>query len=249
MKIFLTRVGAFAKPLAAFGLISLIALSSGARAADSEPPLDSIDQRVQACTPCHGKEGRATSEGYFPRIAGKPAGYLYNQLVNFRAGRRHFPMMNYLTERQNESYLREIAEYFAAQHLPYPAPQVQKVSAVALERGRVLVEKGDTARDIPACNACHGQRLTGVAPAVPGLLGLSSDYLLGQLGAWQSGTRHAQAPDCMARIVSHMSQEDLAASTAWLAAQKVPDDALAEQAFEQQPPLKCGSIPDTPAAP
>ena len=45
-------------------------------------------ERVRACTACHGKEGRATSDGYYPRIAGKPAGYLYNQLVNFRDGRR-----------------------------------------------------------------------------------------------------------------------------------------------------------------
>jgi cytochrome c553 len=42
---------------------------------------DTTAQRVQACTTCHGKEGRATNQGYFPRIAGKPAGYLYNQLA------------------------------------------------------------------------------------------------------------------------------------------------------------------------
>ena len=29
-----------------------------------------------ACTGCHGAEGRAASDGYYPRIAGKPAGYL-----------------------------------------------------------------------------------------------------------------------------------------------------------------------------
>ena len=28
-----------------------------------------------ACTTCHGKEGRAGPDGYYPRIAGKPAGY------------------------------------------------------------------------------------------------------------------------------------------------------------------------------
>ena len=53
--------------------------------AQAPPPMpvpDTMAQRVQACTPCHGKEGRATNQGYFPRIAGKPAGYLANQLVN-----------------------------------------------------------------------------------------------------------------------------------------------------------------------
>ena len=28
---------------------------------------------MQACTGCHGKEGVSTNQGYFPRIAGKPA--------------------------------------------------------------------------------------------------------------------------------------------------------------------------------
>ena len=57
-------------------------------ASSPSPQLDIMEQRMQACVACHGKEGRATSTGYFPRIAGKPAGYLYNQLVNFREGRR-----------------------------------------------------------------------------------------------------------------------------------------------------------------
>ena len=52
---------------------------------------DTLAQRMQPCGACHGKEGRATQDGFFPRIAGKPAGYLYNQLDNFRSGRRSYP--------------------------------------------------------------------------------------------------------------------------------------------------------------
>jgi cytochrome c553 len=89
----------------------------------------------------------------------------------------------------------------------------------------------------------------GVAPAVPGLLGVSRDYLLAQLGAWRSGTRRAQAPDCMAQIVQRLSTQDLAAATAWLAAQPVPDDAIPEQRFEHPPSLSCGSIDDPGTGP
>ena len=47
-----------------------------------------MEARVQGCVTCHGQSGQGTNNGYFPRIAGKPAGYLYNQLVAFRDGTR-----------------------------------------------------------------------------------------------------------------------------------------------------------------
>src|SRR3546814_7720077 len=94
-------------------------------------------------------------------IAGKPAGYLYNQLLNFRDGRRQYPMMTYMVERQSDAYLKEMADYFAARHVPYPPPQKPKTTADILERGRTLVNDGDAALDVPACRACHGEQLTG----------------------------------------------------------------------------------------
>jgi cytochrome c553 len=242
------------KLMLAFIAALAASVTVGANAADlasedGEPPLDSIDQRALACTPCHGKAGRATNDGYYPRIAGKPAGYLFNQLLNFREGRRHYPMMAYFTDRQQESYLREIAAYFASQRLPYPAPQPPRVTPAVLERGRALVTQGDPARKIPACSACHGVRLMGVTPAVPGLIGLSRDYLAAQLGAWMNGTRRAHAPDCMAEIVKDLKPEDLAAATAWLAAQSVPADAHPDSQFERPPPRTCGSIRETDPRP
>jgi cytochrome c553 len=35
--------------------------------------------------------------------------------------------------------------------------------------------------------------MTGVAPHIPGLLGLPRDYLNAQLGAWKAGQRRAHA--------------------------------------------------------
>src|SRR5205085_8948132 len=133
------------------------------------PVPDSIGERVRACTACHGEQGRATSDGYYPRIAGKPAGYLYNQLVHFRDGRRRNPMMTYLVSNLPDAYLREIAEHFSQLHPPYPAPAAAAIAPSVFERGRDLATRGDPARNIPACRACHGEALTGVAPAVPGL--------------------------------------------------------------------------------
>ena len=41
----------------------------------------------------------------------------------------------------------------AAQDLPYPPPLAPQVPPAVLERGRVLVQRGDVARNIPACVA------------------------------------------------------------------------------------------------
>ena len=57
-----------------------------------------MQARVLACASCHGAEGEGTDDDYFPRLAGKPAGYLYNQLVALQDGRRQYPPMNYLLE-------------------------------------------------------------------------------------------------------------------------------------------------------
>ena len=103
-------------------------------------------ERVRPCTACHGKEGRATPDGYYPRIAGKPAGYLLNELNNFRSGRRFFQQMVYFTQQREEADLAEIAAYFASQRLPYPAPPPLKASPQALER---------------AANHCQGNRRVG----------------------------------------------------------------------------------------
>jgi cytochrome c553 len=205
---------------------------------------DTIAQRVAPCMTCHGKEGRATSDGYYPRIAGKPAGYLYNQLVNFRDGRRHqYPLMTYMVSQLSDAYLQEIASYFSQQHLPYPPPQRVEVPQAVLERGRVLVHEGDASKQVPACIACHGNALTGTAPSIPGLLGLPRDYLNAQFGAWRDGGRHATAPDCMAQVAHRLSVDDISAASAWLATQAVPADARPVPSTNVKLPLACGSLP------
>jgi len=203
---------------------------------------DTLAQRLAACTTCHGKQGRAAPDGYHPRIAGKPAGYLLHQLQNFRDGRRHYGPMVALVDPLPDSYLREMAEHFAALDLPYPAPAPASESAAVLDRGRVLATHGDEAKGLPACSACHGVALTGVLPAVPGLLGLPRDYLTGQLGGWVHDERRALAPDCMAAIAKKLDGGDLVAVSAWLASQLVPVPAKPAVASTQVPPQRCGSM-------
>src|SRR6187402_2918828 len=114
-----------------FAALCLMAPAHGAA-----PPFeDTMAQRTLACAACHGKEGRAGPDGYYPRIAGKPVGYLYNQLLNFRDGRRHYGLMARLLDPLSDAYLLEIARHFASLDLPYAASQRPAVPADVLQRG------------------------------------------------------------------------------------------------------------------
>jgi cytochrome c553 len=212
-----------------------------ANAVAAAPFEDTMAQRTLACTACHGAQGRAGPDGYYPRIAGKPAGYLYNQLLNFREGRRHYGLMTRLVDPLSDAYLWEISRYFAGLDLPYTEPLRTQATSETLERGRQLALEGDATRQMPACVQCHGAALTGVQPNTPGLLGLPRDYLNAQLGAWRTGQRRAHAPDCMGQIARTLSAEDLTAVSTWLAAQPVPTPSAPAQRLASAPSLACGS--------
>jgi len=203
---------------------------------------NTMAQRMQACVVCHGKEGRATNQGYFPRIAGKPAGYLFNQLKNFQAGFRHYAAMNHLVQNLSDDYLRDIARYFSELDLPYPPAQVSRLTAEEQRTAETLVLRGAPERGIPACVSCHGQQMAGMLPAMPGLLTLPSDYLSAQLGAWRSDQRQAKAPDCMARIAKALAAEEVSVVARWLSAQTLPAGTKPAAASAQALPMPCGSF-------
>ncbi len=227
------------------GVAALLVLPFRAQADDAAIPafktLDSMEARVQGCVTCHGQRGQGTNNDYFPRLAGKPAGYLYNQLVAFRDGTRKYAPMNYLVAYLPDAYLREIAEHFAKERPPYTPPSTPTASPAALDRGSQLATQGDPAKQIPACMACHGTALTGMEPGIPALVGLRSNYLTAQLTRWRSKERHAATPDCMQRVASRLSDSDILNVSAWLASRPAPVDPTPVPQSAVRMPLACGS--------
>ena len=228
--------------LAAGVLALLLTIASSASAASAAPPPrvpDTMAQRVLACTGCHGPQGRASNEGFVPRIAGKPAAYLQRQLLSFRDGARRHDGMARLLEGLPDAYLQEIATHFATLDLPPEKSPSKPISSAAAQRAVRLVREGDRASNIPSCAACHGERLGGLLPGVPGLAGLPRYYTAAQLGSWRVGMRRAAAPDCMSTIAKSLQPEDIAALADWLAAQPAAAPALAATA---PAPIACGGM-------
>jgi cytochrome c553 len=227
-----------------FIFLVLIALPVGAaRSQPAERAPDTMAARVLACASCHGAQGEGTSDEYFPRLAGKPAGYLYNQLVAFKDARRKYPPMNYLLEFLPNAYLKQIAEHFASLRPPFPPPAIPVVSNEILARGESLVTHGDPQHGIPACAGCHGPSFTGMESGIPGLLGLRASYISAQLGAWRYGTRTAATPDCMQIVAGLLTEDDVKAVAAFLSSRPAPADASFAPRGSLPMPLACGSEP------
>lgn len=234
----------FARPAgASVLLVALMLFGAASHASDAPTIPDTLQQRIVACTSCHGVhgEGKPGSE-FFPRLAGKPAAYLVRQMQDFQNGLRKYAPMEYTVRQLSPAYMQEIAEYFAEQQVPYSRSPLPPVTAETLQRGEQLVSNGDPTRKIPACASCHGTQLTGVEPSTPGLVGLPYDYISSQLGSWRTHTRATVAPDCMAEVASRLNASDITAVAAWLASRQLPADTHAQAAGSVKPPLSCGVL-------
>jgi cytochrome c553 len=202
---------------------------------------DTMEERVAACTSCHADTTQQTRDGFSPRIAGKPAGYLFNQLVSFRDGRRTSPQMVYFTQNLSDAYLREMADYFSGLDKPYSPPEPPSLSAERAARAQRIVQQGDPARNVPACVECHGKSLAGLAPDIPGILGLPRHYMNAQFGTWRAGKLRALEPDCMGEVARRLAPEDAPLLATWLAAQAVPAGGLHPETKSRTLPLECGT--------
>ena len=201
-------------------------------------PLGSLEARVAACTMCHGATGVQGADAFYPRISGKPAQYLYQQLLRFREGRREYLPMQRLLVNLSDEYLHEIAVWFSKQTPEYETVTPPRASPLILQQGEKLVRHGAADRDIPACVACHGDNLKGMLPGIPGLTGLNNEYITAQMGAWQYGIRHSVDPDCMGDIARKMTSAEVQAVSAWLASQDPRSPGTINESAKT--PVTCG---------
>lgn len=74
------------------------------------------DRDLPACFKCHGQNGTGIAP-YFPPLAGQHAGYIVQQLQDWRAGRRKndaIGLMKAVADRLNDEDIRALGEYLAS---------------------------------------------------------------------------------------------------------------------------------------
>ena len=137
------------------------------------------------CSACHGPNGNSANPDW-PRLAGQSAVYIAEQLRMFREGTRNNPIMKPLAGTLSDQDISDLAVYYQAQTVTglEADPSFWKA-------GSYLYRRGDKARNIPACIACHGPVGRGnLAAGYPSLRAQESVYVVKQLNDYASGARY-----------------------------------------------------------
>jgi cytochrome c553 len=178
-------------------LAALMAAATAVRA-------DTIEEKAEFCSACHGEKG-LPQDPSIPIIWGQNAGYLYLQFRDFQKGARKDDRMTPIAQSIGKEDALALAEYFAAK--PWPntgAPSASKADAdIAIATNKSIV-----------CTSCHLEEFQGDS-SVPRLAGQERDYLLKTMMDFRNRTR-ANNPG-MSDLMNTATAEQLAAMASYLA--------------------------------
>lgn len=187
-----------AKKTAAIVLLLGLA-TSGAQA-------QSIGEKAQICSACHGENGVPVEQSVpVPVIWGQNFGYLFAQLCDFKSGARKSEQMAAIVETLDQADLMPLAQYFSKKpwpNLDQPHPPADLVAALKRVNAGVV------------CTSCHLRDLKGDS-TTPRLAGQTQSYLHKIMTDFATGARTNN--DSMTGFMKTLTARDIAAVAAWLA--------------------------------
>ena len=185
----------------------LVAALAGISMAASAPADGAADGATKAavCSACHGPNGNSTTPDW-PNLAGQSERYVSQQLKFFKEGKRTNPVMAPMAAALSDQDIADLAAYYAAQK---PTAALEADPSY-WEAGQKLYRSGDSARNLPACIACHGPVGRGVSPAgYPALRGQHSVYTQKQLNDYAAGARPGANAEIMHTIAARMTADEI----------------------------------------
>ena len=91
-------------------LVTNICFSAAAASGD----IAAGKEKSQTCVACHGETG-VSPTAQFPVIAGQYEDYLYQALIEYKAGKRTNAIMAGIVAALNDQDMRDLAAYYASQ--------------------------------------------------------------------------------------------------------------------------------------
>lgn len=121
-----TTMSAMAAPLSDADILDLAAWyaeqsvrvekTEGNREGERLFQIGAIDQKIPACSACHGPEGRGHAAAGFPDLHGQYSAYIDKTLSDYKTGDRHNDrneMMRMIASRLSEEQIKAVADYLA----------------------------------------------------------------------------------------------------------------------------------------
>jgi cytochrome c553 len=152
------------------------------------------------CAICHGSN-RPSQQVDTPDLAGQPAAAIYKQLRDFKSGARVNAVMSPFAVTLNEQEMHDLAAYYS--YLPRQPGTHPDASVPA----PIIVARGASMRNVPACVACHDPTNTRVGS--PWLDGQSAVYIRSQLEAFAHGSRRNDINEQMRNIARQMMPQEI----------------------------------------
>ncbi|WP_394538587.1 c-type cytochrome [Lysobacter enzymogenes] len=220
--------------------------------------------KAGTCAACHGLDGNPTDPQY-PRLAGQSERYIAHQIALFKTGERNTGMaaaMKPFADALSEQDARDLGAYFATQKSGAGVADDTVVAAGPnkdkkfYQVGEELFRRGDKARGIPACMACHGPGGAGnPGPAYPHLAGQQAAYSQRRLEEYRAGTTTQRDPhlfNVMAGVAKQLTDEEIGSLASYLQGlhERADDVAAAgAPAPAAKPAAAPAPAPAAPAAP
>jgi cytochrome c553 len=167
-------------------------------------PGEAGSEVAQGCVPCHGERGIAP-DPQNPSLAGQSAVAIYKQLHDYKSGSRVNEIMTGMAQALEDQDISNVAAYFASNTARALDPTKTPFVDSAVIR---LVERGDPARGLPACNACHGANAGGPIET-PTLSHQNQEYLARQLHAFKSGDRRNDIYTRMRSVAARLTDREI----------------------------------------
>lgn len=144
---------------------------------------DNIENIVNTCVSCHGKQGVSLNNNW-PNLAGQKQGYLIKEITAFRDGTRKNPLMSSQVKHLSDQQINALANYFSVQKNTTKAAKTENI-------------KGKHVR--ARCISCHGMSGITVNTLWPNLAGQKAGYLEKQLLAFKNGQRNSPIMEVIAK--------------------------------------------------
>jgi cytochrome c553 len=154
-------------------------------------------QLAQQCFACHGPNGNSQNPVY-PVLAGQDWRYIYNELMDYQAGRRTGAVMSAVARTLTRDQAIALGNYFAA----------QKQAPLAFTPDAARVQAGHKIADTNLCTMCHLGDFVG-QNEIPRVAGQWPQYVTKQLEDFRSGHRHNDGGS-MTSVAHNLTDEDIA---------------------------------------